>query len=181
MFNSPLTEIHPGAVPEHEMLMEVFTAYHRITGKTLTSSYRTNGVMNNEHPYLLLEKVITYGLLRGNDNGIESRYARINKSDIIMAVPNEEIQNERLARPTRLSGFLLLKRVLLGMDNFEVSGNLHLEQEVEIEKMLNNRQETFIGVTDATIVYLPNPYLKLTANTVLINKNSVQFICAGAP
>jgi hypothetical protein len=98
-----------------------------------------------------------------------------------MAVPNEDADNDRLARRSRPSVFMLQRRVLLVLGNFEVSGNLHLEPELELDKVLLNRVEVFIGVTDVSIVYLPNPSQRFTVSTILINKHQVDFICAGAP
>jgi len=181
MDNSTVSDIKAEMPAEHQMLMEVFTDFHRITGEITTSAFRTNGVLNTGVASLLLASVITGSLVRPLDQPIESRFARINKNSIVIAVPNEEIVNDRLARRARISGYLLQRRVLLALGNFEVSGNLHLEQELELETVLLDRPELFIGVTDATIFYLPNPTLKFTANTVLINKNHVSFICAGAP
>ena len=98
-----------------------------------------------------------------------------------MAVPNEEAENDPLRQKIRMTGYLLQRRVLLGLENYEISGNLHLDQELEIAKLLLNRLELFIGMTQTNITYLLNPSLKFSANTVLVNKNYISFICAGAP
>jgi hypothetical protein len=181
MEDEMVAEINPDTAPEHEMTMELFTAFHRITGVVKTTSFRTNGVLNHPDTLVMLEKVSTTGLTRSLDTPIESHAARISKQSIIMAVPNEDADNDRLARRSRPSVFMLQKRVLLVLGNFEVSGNLHLEPELELDKVLFNRSEVFIGVTDVSIVYLPNPSQRFTVNTILINRNQVDFICAGAP
>jgi|GEM_PF-1866235 len=173
-------ETNPYNSAEHELPMELFTDFYRITGSIFTSIKRTNGVLNGDSPHLVLHKVITNNLVRNIDSGIESQYARIDKKAIRLAVPNEEAENERLAGHNRASGFSLLRRVLMGMGNFEISGNLHLEQETEIETLLLHRTDSFIGITDAHIIYLPNPSRKFTTSTVLINKNHVEFVCSGA-
>jgi hypothetical protein len=172
------TDLYDSA--EHALPMELFTDFYRITGSLFTAVNRTNGVLNDSEPQLVLHKVITNNLIRNIDSGIESRYARIDKNSIKLAVPNEEAENERLAGRPRASGFSLLRRVLIGMGNFEISGNLHLEQEIEIKSLLLHRTDSFIGVTDASIIYLPNPSRKFTTSTVLINKNHVEFVCSGA-
>lgn len=170
-------------LPEHELSIEIFTAYHHIRGKIKTLAYRTNGVLNATEDYLLLDDVSTGNLLRPQDAGISSRFSRIFKSAIVFAVPNDEPETERLLKASKVysRGELLQRRVLIGLGNFEVSGDLHLSQELELDTLLLDRPEQFIGVTDASIVFLPNPGLKFTADAVLINKDKVDFICAGAP
>ena len=170
-----------GMPSEIEMKMEIFTPFHRITGTVIASSRRTNGVLNSIGEYLMLEQVSTTNLGRPFDSPIESRVVRINKSSIVLAVPNEEVERERITHRSRLTGYMLQRRVLIGLGNFEVSGNLHLEQELEIASVLLQRQELFIGITDASINYLLNTSLKITASAVLINKSYNSFICAGAP
>lgn len=170
-------------LPERELSIEIFTAFHRITGTVKTNAYRTNGVFNTSGDYLLLDNVVTGNLLRPQDPNISSRFSRIAKSAVVLAVPNDEPETERLLKAAKLysRGELLQRRVLIGLGNFEVSGDLHLNQELEVDTLLLDRPEQFIGVTDVSIAFLPNPSLRFTADTVLINKNMIDFICAGAP
>ncbi|MEI6043964.1 MAG: hypothetical protein WCS37_06190 [Chloroflexota bacterium] len=168
---------------EHDMRMELFTEYHRIEGEVKTTALRTNGVLNANNHHLILSKVSTSSLIRPQDSPIESGIARIAKRAVVLAVPNEEPDNEYrlLSGPIYNRNDLLQRRVLLVMGNYEINGNLHLDQELDLEKVLLERPESFIGITNAGIIYLPNPNLKFAANTILINKQHVEFICAGAP
>lgn len=170
-------------LPEHQLKMELFTAFYRITGTVKTEAYRTNGVMNSSNSHLVLDNVVTNSLLRPQDSPISSRFSRISKDATVLVVPNDEPETERLLKAAKIysRGELLQRRVMIGLGNFEVSGNLHLDQELELNTVLITRPEQFIGVTDVSIVFLPNPSLKFTADTVLINKERVDFICAGAP
>lgn len=181
MNNYSMVDYQTGMPSEHDLMMEVFTAFHRIQGKVTTSVWRTNGVLNSIGDFLMVEGVTTQSLVRPLEPPIESRIARINKQSLVLAVPNEEAENDRLRQRTRLSGYLLQRRVLINLGNFEISGNLHLETELEIGNVLLNRQEQFIGMTETNIVYLLNPGLRFNASTVLINKSFVSFICTGAP
>jgi hypothetical protein len=170
-------------LPEHQMKMELFTEYHRIAGELTTTALRTNGVMNATGEHLILNRVSTSSLIRPQDSPIESGIARIAKVAVVMAVPNEEPDNEYRLMAAKIfsRGEMLLRRVLLVLGNYEISGNLHLEHELDLEQVLIERPENFIGLTNASILYLPNPMLKFAASTVLINKLRVDFICAGAP
>ncbi len=170
-------------LPERYMIMELFTEYHRIAGKITTNALRTYGVLNTSEEHLVLGKVSTSSLIRPQDAPIESGEARISKHSIVLAVPNEDPDNEQRLMAARIfnRGELLQRRVMLVLGNYELSGNLHLDQELDLQRVLIERPENYIGVTNASIVYLPNPSLKFAASTVLINKNRVDFVCAGAP
>jgi len=170
-------------LPAHQLHMELFTAFYRVQGVVKTGAYRTNGVLNAADSHLLLDNVVTSNLLRPQDASVSSRYSRIAKDAVVLAVPNDEPETERLLRAAKVysRGELLQQRVLIALGNFEVSGNLHLSPTHELENLLIDRPELFIGVTDVSIMFLPNPTLKFTADTVLINKERVDFICAGTP
>jgi len=170
-------------LPEHQMQMELFTQYHRIEGEIITTALRTNGVLNAPGLHLLLGKVSTSSLIRPQDSPIESGLARISKEAIALAVPNDDPDHEQrlMAAKTYSRGEMLQRRVMLVLGNYELSGNLHLDQELDLQNVLLARPELFIGLTNANIIYLPNPSLKFAANTVLINKSRVDFLCAGAP
>jgi hypothetical protein len=170
-------------LPEHELKLELFTAFYRVTGLIKTNAYRTNGVLNTSNDHLLLDKVVTECLLRPQDSPISSGYCRIAKNSVVLAVPNDEPETERLLRAAKIynRGDLLQQRVLISLGNFEVSGNLHLNQELALESVLLDRPELFIGVTDVAVTFLPNLAFKFTAETILINKACVEFICAGTP
>ncbi|HEX2911118.1 MAG TPA: hypothetical protein VH186_09950 [Chloroflexia bacterium] len=171
------------SLPERWLKMELFTDYHRIIGDIMTAELRTNGVLNSEAPQMLLERVNTTYLQRLQGETIASGYSRINKASVVIAIPNDEHETERLARASKIyiRGELLQHRVMIGLSNFEVSGNLHLNPDMELTGAFLQRTELFIGVTDATVIFLPNPSFRFTASSVLINRNRVDFICAGAP
>lgn len=168
---------------ERWLTLELFTDFHRITGQLWTAELRTNGVLNSSDTQVLLERVSTSQLVRPTADTIESGFTRINKAAIVMAVPNDSHEKDRLAQAARIyfRGELLQYRVLAVMGNFEISGNLHLEPDRELTQVLTNREENFIGMTDVSISFLPNPALRVTANSVLINRTKVDFLCAGAP
>ena len=170
-------------LPARLLKIELFTDYHRITGELMTAELRTNGVLNSSAPQLLLERVNTNHLLRPIDETIASGFARVTKESIIIAVPNDEHETDRLARAARIysRGERLQQRVMIALGNFEVSGNLHLPPDVELTSVLQYRNEYFIGVTDVSLTFLPNPSVRFTATSVLINRGRVDFMCAGAP
>jgi hypothetical protein len=174
---------YPSRLVDRWLTLELFTNFHRITGQLWTAELRTNGVLNSSDSQVLLERVTTTPLLRPTANTIESGFARINKNSIVMAVPNDSHEKDRLAQAARIyfRGELMQYRVLMALGNFEISGNLHLEPDLELTQVLLQREENFIGMTDVTINFLPNPALRVTANSVLINRSKVDFLCAGAP
>lgn len=174
---------YPTRLAERWLTLELFTNFHRITGQLWTGELRTNGVLNSSDSQVLLERVSTTHLLRPASNTIESGFARIDKTSIVMAVPIDSHEKDRLAQAARIyfRGELMQYRVLMVMGNFEVSGNLHLEPELELTHVLLQREENFIGMTDVSINFLPNPSLRVTANSVLINRSKVDFLCAGTP
>src|SRR4051794_30888477 len=89
-------------LPARLLKIELFTDYHRITGELMTAELRTNGVLNSPSHQLLLERVSTNHLLRPIDETIASGFARVTKESIIIAVPNDEHETERLARAARI-------------------------------------------------------------------------------
>lgn len=174
---------NPRRLGERWLTLELFTNYHRITGQLYTAELRTNGVLNSSDSQILMERVSTTHLLRPSDDTIESGFARLNKESIVLAVPNDTHEKDRLAQAARIyfRGELLQYRVLVGLGNFEISGNLHLEPDRELTQVLLHREESFIGMTDVTINFLPTAARPVTATSVLINRSKVDFLCAGAP
>lgn len=170
-------------IESNYLVMEVCTSYHRITGEALTLAFRTNGVLNSSLPYILLHNATTSNLMRPSDPPIVSSHCRVTKNDILLAIPNEEAENDRLARrpPNLLQRELLQQRVLVGIGNFEVSGNLHLDQPLAIDTVLLDRSDGFVALTGASIVYVPNFSTKFAASTVLINRKQINFVSAGIP
>ncbi|MDB5081436.1 MAG: hypothetical protein JWP00_3360 [Chloroflexi bacterium] len=170
-------------LPERWLTLELFTNYHRIVGQVFSAELRTNGILNSSDSQILLERVSTSHLLKPSDEALESGFARVNKESIVLAVPNDTHETDRLAQAARVyfRGELLQHRVLAGLGNFEISGNLHLEPELELTQVLMHREESFIGMTDVTINFLPTSARPVTANSVLINRSKVDFLCAGAP
>ena len=173
----------PTRLGDRWLTVELFTNYHQIVGQLLTSELRTNGVLNSSDSQILLERVSTTHLLKPPDDSIESGFARISKESIVLAVPNDSHEKDRLVQAARIyfRGELLQYRVLVGLGNFEISGNLHLEPDRELTQVLLHREENFIGMTDVSINFLPNSARRVTANSVLINRAKVDFLCAGAP
>ncbi len=163
--------------------MELFTDYHRISGDLLTAELRTNGVLNSSETQLLLERVSTHHLLRSTEQMLVSGFARLDKASVILAIPNDDHETERLARASRIygRGELLQQRAMVVLGNYEVSGNLHLNPGTDLRNALLYRNEPFVGMTDVSISFLPNPTTRFTASTILINRGRVDFLCAGAP
>ncbi len=178
-----MTQESKDKIVVYPLRMEVFTEYHRITGQIMASALRTFGTINKPEPYLFLKDVTTSNLLRTQDYPIESSYARILKQSIVLVVPNEELDHDQKLMIARLysRGELLQRQAMLVLSNYEIQGDLHLDQELDVENVLLDRAETFIGVTNVHIIYLPNPSLKFSASTVLFNKSLVNFVCGGAP
>ncbi len=168
---------------ERWLSLELFTDYHRIIGQVLTSELRTNGVLNASDPQLLLTRASTTHLLRPAEDSLASGFARVSKESIILAIPNDEHETERLERASKIynRGDLLQQRVLIVLGNYEVSGNLHLPPEIALQQVLLYRNEFFIGVTDVIVSFSPSPATRFTASSALINRGRVDFICAGAP
>lgn len=170
-------------VAPYQMRMELFTEHHRIAGEITTTFLRSNGVVNTASQHLYLSRVSAVNLLKPNAVPVESGVARIVKESIVVVMSSEELDAEIRLRSARVysRSELMQLRVLLGLGNYEVQGDLHLNQALDIETVLLNREETFIGITNASIIYLPDPGLKFAASTVLFNKNRVDFVCSGAP
>ena len=95
--------------------------------------------MNSSDSQILLERVTTSHLIRPSDDTIESGFSRINKEAIVMAVPNDTHEKDRLAQAARIyfRGELLQYRVLVVMGNFEISGNLHIEPDRELTQVFD--------------------------------------------
>ncbi len=171
------------SLPERWLKVELFTAYHRLSGEAYTAELRTNGLLNSSEPQLLLQRVTTSHLLQPMSEVIASGFARLSKAAITLAIPNDEHETERLARASKIysRGELLQHRAMLVLGNFEISGNLHLNPEMELDRVFMFRNEQFVGITDVSIRYLPNLNTRFTAASALLNRNQVDFLCAGAP
>lgn len=149
--------------------IEVFTAHHVIRGLINTSGERLTDILNNRTQSSLILKQVEVARLfsLGQEAPFSLDNASVAKVDILFAKPAEQDRTEKsIFRKTTRQLFLLN----LLVDNFEISGRIHLSERMQINRVLIVRTEDFIPLTDARAIYAPKPTINFPCEMLVFNK-----------
>ena len=149
--------------------IEVFTAHHVIRGLISTSGERLTDILNNRTQSSITLKQVEVARLftLGQETPISLDSACIYKNEILFAKPAEQDRTEKsIFRKTTRQLFLLN----LVVDNFEITGRIHLSERMQINRVLIVRTEDFVPLTEARAIYAPKPNINFPSEMLVFNK-----------
>jgi hypothetical protein len=159
---------------------ELFTANHILHGFVDTRDDRLSDLLNNqkESSLMMTETRIVRLLNIGGPPPAKVLDACIDKSSILFARPisQDMTQKSIFRRATRQ-----IYPIAINLPRFEIQGMIHQTDRLDIERILIDRPENFIPLTNATAIFLLNPKLTIRSSMLIINKNHIHLIAEILP
>ncbi len=155
--------------------IELFTADHAIRGFVETGGERLSDVMNNQKQSSLLLSDAYMIRLFNAGNAAKARIveASVDKSQILFARPVQaDLTHKSLYRRATRQ----LYQVALNLPAFEIRGVIHLTGKFDVARVLIERSEDFIPITNCRATYMFNPRLEIAANIFVVNKRRITMI-----
>jgi len=157
-----------------------YTYDHVIHGLVDTPHERLSDLLNlkNETTVMIREARISRLLGLGKSQPISMPEVRMEKHSILLAYPAErDMSTKSIYRRAIRQIF----PVCVMLPNFELFGNVHLTEKLEIKRVLLSRADDFIPLTDATAVYSLYPAVTIWRSTIVFNKNRMILIGEHGP
>lgn len=159
---------------------EFYTYDHVIQGQVDTPHERLSDLLNlkNETAIVIHEARVSRLLGLGKVAPIQMPEVRMEKRSILFAYPAErDMSSKSIYRRMARQTF----PVCVIMPNFELFGNVHLTEKLDIRRVLLSRADDFIPLTDGTAVYSLYPAVTIFRSTIIFNKNLMVLIGEHAP
>jgi hypothetical protein len=154
---------------------EFYTYDHVVHGLVDTPQERLSDLLNlkNETTVMIREARVSRLLAQGKTAPISMPEVRMEKHSILLAYPAErDMSTKSIYRRAVRQVF----PVCVILPNFELMGNIHLTEKIEIKRILLSRADDFIPLTDATAVYSLFPAVSIWRSTIVFNKNRMIMI-----
>ncbi len=159
---------------------ELFAADHILHGYVDTRGERLSDLLNNqeESSLMMTEARIIRLLNIGGPPPAKMLDACIEKSSILFARPisQDMTQKSIFRRATRH-----IYPIAINLPRFEIQGMIHHTDRLDIERILIDRPEHFIPLTNATAIFMLNPKLTIRSSMLIINKNHIHLIAEILP
>lgn len=155
--------------------IEIFTVDHAIRGFIETGGERLSDVMNNrkQSSVLLSDAYMIRLFNAGSTAKAKIAEANIDKSQILFARPVQaDLTHKSLYRRATRQ----LYQVALNLPSFEIRGVIHLTGKFDVARVLIERPEDFIPITNCRATYVFNPRLEIAANIFVVNKQRITVI-----
>ena len=160
--------------------IELFTVDHAIRGFIETGGERLSDVMNNQKQSSVLLSDAYMIRLFNAGSAAKTRLveANVDKSQILFARPVQaDLTHKSLYRRAARQ----LYQAAFNLPSFEIRGVIHLTGKFDIARVLIERPEDFIPITNCRATYMFNPRLEIAANIFVINKHRVTMIAEIKP
>jgi hypothetical protein len=160
--------------------VELFTVDHAIRGYIETGGERLSDVMNNrkQSSAFLNDAYMIRLFNAGNAAKARLAQASVDKSQILFARPVQaDLTHKSLYRRATRQ----LYQVAVNLPSFEIRGVIHLTGKFDIARVLIERPEDFIPITNCRATYMFNPRLEIAANIFVINKQRITLIAEIKP
>jgi len=155
--------------------VELFTTDYAISGYINTPGERLSDVLNikNETGVIVNDAQVARLLALGKSQPNKFMEARVEKHHLLFACPAaKDITQKSMFRKS----FRQLYDIEVLVPNFEIIGQIHLTEKLDLRRVLMARQDDFIPLTNATATYSFYPALTYFRETIIVNKSRIGFI-----
>ncbi len=158
--------------------IEVLTVDHHLLGYVATAGRRFSTWLNMaDSPTLTVDKVALRSLHDVGRSDVPLEYVLVNR-DAIMAVIPHEAPIVALGRDDEQRPLEYVEKekhgVMISVPPFAIKGEMHLAKSADFQRALISFPGTFMPITEARIVYTPNPKLLWQGSVILINRDKAQ-------
>lgn len=170
------------AVPEN-IEVEFLTDAHSIVARVATAGRRLSDIMNfGEDEYMILGDVRTTSLVRPEDQPFITDFARMNKGEVLVALPLATVPVlDKLRKPRPLEYVAKERhRIAMSLPPFMVTGDLHLVKDMDLRRSRMEGMSAFLPLSDARIIYLPDPERVWSSSFAVINREKAQVLWPSA-
>jgi hypothetical protein len=158
--------------------VEVLTVDHHLLGYVATTGRRFSTWLNmGDSPTLTLDKVALRSLHDVGKSDVPLEYVLVNR-DAIMAVIPREAPVAALGRDQDQRPLEYVEKephaVVISLPPFAIRGEMHLARSADLQRALISFPGDFMPITEARIVYTPNPELLWQGSVILVNRDKAQ-------
>ena len=160
------------------MKVEVFTVEHHLLGYVSTGGRRFSAWLNvRDRPIVTLQNVSLRQLRDLERTNVSLEFVLASREAILATIPREapivSLTKDRERKPLEHVDKVKTE-VVVSLPPFALRGHMHLVKDADLRRALLTFPGLFMPVTDARIVYTPNPKLLWDADVVLINREKAQ-------
>jgi hypothetical protein len=158
--------------------IEVLTMHHHLVGYVLTGGRRFSTWLNmGDTPTLTLENAALKSLHDVQRSDVNLEYVLVNRDAMLAVIPREapvlSLGRDQEQKPLE---YVEKERheVVVSLAGFALRGYMHLAKSADLQRALVSFSGDFMPVTEARIVYTPNPGLLWQGDTILINRDKAE-------
>ncbi len=165
---------------EHQstMKLEILTVDHHLVGYVSTGGTRFSTWLNlGGLPTITMENVSLRSLWDLESAEVSLGFVLVNRDAILAAIPREAPMVPLGKDPERRPLEHVKKvrhEVVVSLAPFALRGYMHLAKEADLRRTLLTFSDSFLPVTEARVVYTPNPKMLWEGDVVLINRGKAQ-------
>jgi hypothetical protein len=158
--------------------VEMVTVEHHLVGYVKTGGRRFSSWLNlGDSPAMRVENLALKSLHDLGRPEVYLRYAVVNREAILAVIPREvpivSLNEERQQRPLE---YVVKEQheIVVSVPPFAVRGQLHITRSADLQRAVMSFAGTFMPLTEARIVYTPNPKAVWQGNVILVNRDKAQ-------
>jgi hypothetical protein len=169
---------------DHESVtkVEILTVEYHLTGYVRTGGRRFSTWLNlGEVQTPKLENVALKSLCDPDRPEVFLRYVVVNRGSILAVIPREAPSagpaEERDQRPLEY----VVKEphdLVVSVPPFAARGQMHIAKDADLQRALASLTGAFMPLTEARIVYLPNPKQVWHGGVILVSRDKAQLYWA---
>jgi len=160
------------------MKLEMLTVDHHLVGYVTTGARRFSTWLNlDDLPTITMDNVTLRSLWNPESAVVSLAFVVVNREAILAAIPREAPTVPLGKDPERRPLEHVKKirhEVVVSLAPFALRGYMHLAKEADLRRALSTFTDSFMPVTEARVVYTPNPQLLWEGDVVLINRSKAQ-------
>jgi len=166
-------------VRPREIVIEVYTDSHQITGCLSTKEGRLSDTLNFELPHIVvLTDVSGRPLEKPEASPTRGGLMHLNTMAIAFAVPRTPEPDLEERRQTRMFEYVEKERhrVVVKVPPFRFEGHLYLPQGNDVERSLWNLTPAFIPLSDVRVTLSEHPEIAWRREIVVLNRRRAQIM-----
>jgi hypothetical protein len=158
--------------------VEILTEDHHLVGYVATGGRRFSTWLNLGEASIRSVKNVTLKSLRSLERPeVHLEYALVNRDAIIAAIPHEAPSVSLGGEGERRTMERVDKErheVVASVPPFAVRGQMHVAKTADIQRAVASFPGILMPITEARLVYTPNPQVLWRGQVVLVNRDKAQ-------
>ena len=158
--------------------VEILTEEHHLVGYVATGGRRFSTWLNlGDAPIIRLKSVALRSLHDLERPEVALEYVLVNRRAILAVIPRESpivsLEGEE-ERRTMERVDKERHEVVVSVPPFAVRGQMHVARTADVQRAIESFPGTLMPITEARLVYTPNPQMLWRGGVILINRDEAQ-------